>query len=101
MDKGANTMAKLLWHQLSAVAVFLFGLNLGGWVTGTYEGHAGALAALDAANGELPIGEGSQALIGWNERRWKYDWDLRSMVILISAGLLIAVLPLWIKTSFD
>ena len=54
MDKGANMMAKVLCTAF-AVSVFLFGLNLGGWVTGTYEGHAGALAALDAANGELPI----------------------------------------------
>jgi|TARA_B100001741_G_C16359703_1_gene508016 hypothetical protein len=97
MDKGANTMAKLLCTAF-AVAVFLFGLNLGGWVTGTYEGHAGALAALDAANGELPIGEGSQAFIDGMKEGGNMIGTLGAWLFYVS-GLLIAVLPLWIKTN--
>ena len=43
--------------------VFLFGFNLGGLISGTYEGHAAALASLDVANGDIDIGAGSQAFI--------------------------------------
>ena len=62
LDKGANTVGKVLCTAF-AIGVFLLGFNLGGWINGTYEGHAGALAALDAANGSIDLGAGSQQFI--------------------------------------
>ena len=98
MDKGANMMAKVLCTAF-AVSVFLFGLNLGGWVTGTYEGHAEALAALDAANGDdVAIGAGSQAFIDNMKEGGNMMGTVGAWLFCVS-GLLIAVLPLWIKTS--
>ena len=97
IEKNANVLARVICTAF-AVSVFLFGLNLGGWVTGTYEGHAGALAALDAANGELPIGEGSQAFIDGMKEGGNMIGTLGAWLFYVS-GLLIAVLPLWIKTN--
>tara|TARA_B100001250_G_C19672384_1_gene732069 strand:- start:373 stop:807 length:435 start_codon:yes stop_codon:yes gene_type:complete len=96
VDKGANMMAKILC-TVFAVSVFLFGLNLGGWVMGTYEGHAGALAALDAANGDVAIGAGSQAFIE-GIKEGNMMGTVGAWMFYVS-GLLIAVLPLWIKTT--
>ena len=62
IEKGVNTMGKIICTAF-AVSVFLLGLNLGGWVNGTYEGHAAALAALDVANGSVDIGNGSKNFI--------------------------------------
>ena len=97
MDKGANTVAKLIGTAF-AISVFMLGMNLGGWVEGTYEGNASALAALDAANGALDIGPGSQAFIdnmsmGGNKLGSIGEWTF------YISGLLIAVLPLWLNTN--
>ena len=54
LDKGANTVGKVLCTAF-AIGVFLLGFNLGGWINRTYEGHAAALAALDAANGSIDL----------------------------------------------
>ena len=62
LEKGANTLGKLLCTAF-AIGVFLLGFNLGGWISATYEGHAGALAALDVANGAIDIGAGSKQYI--------------------------------------
>jgi len=98
VDKGANMIGKLLCTAF-AVSVFLLGLNLGGWVEGTYEGHAGALAALDAANGAgVSIGEGSQAFIDGMKEDGNMIGTVGAWLFYVS-GLLIAVLPLWIKTT--
>ena len=97
MDKGANMMAKVLCTAF-AVSVFLFGLNLGGWVTGTYEGHAQALEALNEANGNVDIGAGSQAFIDNMKEGGNMMGTVGAWLFYVS-GLLIAVLPLWIKTS--
>tara|TARA_B100000902_G_scaffold394383_1_gene450595 strand:- start:580 stop:1017 length:438 start_codon:yes stop_codon:yes gene_type:complete len=97
VDKGVNMIGKLLCTAF-AVSVFLLGLNLGGWITGTYEGHAGALAALDAANGAVSIGEGSQAFIDGMKEGGNMIGSVGAWLFYVS-GLLIAVLPLWIKTT--
>ena len=55
VDKGANTLAKLIGTAF-AVSVFLIGLNLAGLINGTFEGHAMALNALDVANGDIDLG---------------------------------------------
>ena len=96
IDKGANTVAKLIGTAF-AVSVFLLGLNLSGWINGTYEGHAGALAALDMANGDLDIGAGSLQFIE-NTKSGNMLSSLGGWMFYLS-GLLIAVLPLWISND--
>ena len=62
VDKGANTVAKLIGTAF-AVSVFMLALNLGNLIGGTYDGHAMALSALDVANGDIDLGAGSQGFI--------------------------------------
>ena len=81
-----------------AVSVFLLGLNLGGWVNGTYEGHAAALAALDVANGSVDIGNGSKNFIANLAAGGNMIGSVGAWMFYVS-GLLIAVLPLWMKTN--
>ena len=96
IDKGANTVAKLIGTAF-AVSVFLIGLNLSGLISGTYEGHALALTALDAANGDIDLGAGSQAWLNAQS-----EGNMIASVggwMFFTAGLLIAVLPLWVNTK--
>jgi hypothetical protein len=96
VDKGANTVAKLIGTAF-AISVFLIGLNLAGLINGTYEGHAMALNALDVANGDIDLGAGSQ---GWlaSQAEGNMMSTLGGWIFYIS-GLLIAVLPLWLNPS--
>ena len=97
IDKGANTMAKIIATAFAA-SVFLIGLNLGGWITGTYEGHAAALAALDVANGVIDIGPGSKAFIANMAEGGNIIGTVGAWMFYVS-GLLIAVLPLWFNPN--
>ena len=97
IEKGANTLAKVIATAF-AVSVFLLGLNLGGWVTGTYEGHAEALAVLDAANGALEIGPGSKAFIENMANGGNMIGTVGAWMFYVT-GLLIAVLPLWFNPN--
>ena len=97
IDKGANTMAKIIATAFAA-SVFLIGLNLGGWITGTYEGHAAALAALDVANGAIDIGLGSKAFIANMAEGGNMIGTVGAWMFYVS-GLLIAVLPLWFNPN--
>lgn len=97
IDKGANTMAKIIATAFAA-SVFLIGLNLGGWITGTYEGHAAALAALDVANGAIDIGPGSKAFIANMAEGGNIIGTVGAWMFYVS-GLLIAVLPLWFNPN--
>ena len=97
MEKGANTLAKIIGTAF-AVSVFLLGLNLGGWVSGTYEGHSAALAALDAANGSLDIGAGSKQFIENMANGGNMMGTIGAWMFYVS-GLLIAVLPLWFNPN--
>ena len=97
IDKGANTMAQIIATAFAA-SVFLIGLNLGGWITGTYEGHAVALAALDVANGVIDIGPGSKAFIANMAEGGNMIGTVGAWMFYVS-GLLIAVLPLWFNPN--
>ena len=97
IEKGANTLAKVIATAF-AVSVFLLGLNLGGWITGTYEGHAEALAALDVANGALEIGPGSKAFIENMANGGNMIGTVGAWMFYVT-GLLIAVLPLWFNPN--
>ena len=95
LEKGANTLGKLLCTAF-AIGVFLLGFNLGGWISATYEGHAGALAALDVANGTIDIGAGSKQYIENLASGGTMIGSIGAWLFYV-AGLLIAVLPLWIS----
>jgi len=96
VDKGANTLAKLIGTAF-AVSVFLIGLNLAGLINGTFEGHAMALNALDVANGDIDLGAGSQAWLA-AQAEGNMIASLGGWMFYIS-GLLIAVLPLWFNPN--
>jgi len=72
----------------------MLGFNLGGWVSGTYDGHAGALAALDAANGAIDLGAGSNQYIENLASGGTMIGSIGAW-LFYGAGFLIAVLPLW------
>lgn len=97
IEKGVNTIGKIICTAF-AVSVFLLGLNLGGWINGTYEGHAAALAALDAANGSIDIGNGSKNFIANMAAGGNMIGTIGAWMFYIS-GLLIAVLPLWMNPN--
>jgi len=93
LEKGANTLGKILCTAF-ALGVFMLGFNLGGWVSGTYDGHAGALAALDAANGAIDLGAGSSQYIENLASGGTMIGSIGAW-LFYGAGFLIAVLPLW------
>ena len=89
-------LASILGLTSFAIGVFLLGFNFGGWINGSYEGHAGALAALDAANGSIDLGAGSQQFIE-NMKSGGNTIGAIAAWLFYGAGFLIAVLPLWIS----
>ena len=96
VDKGANTIAKIIGTAF-AVSVFLLALNLGNLISGTYDGHAMALSALDVANGDIDLGAGSKGFMA-SHAEGNMLAAIGSRIFFIS-GLLIAVLPLWINSK--
>ena len=97
IDKGANLIGKVLCTAF-AVGVFLMAFNLGGWISGTMEGHSAALAALDVGNGDIDIGAGSKGFIDFVESGGNIVGIVGAWLFFVS-GLLIAVLPLWINPN--
>ena len=76
----------------------MMGLVVFGNIGGTFEGHAGALAALDVGNGDIDLGAGSQAFIEFMNSGGNLVGRIGGMLVLV-AGLAIAVVPLWVKSS--
>ena len=56
------------------------------------------MAGLDAGNGDIDLGAGSQAFIAYMESGGNMLGKVGGMMMLV-AGLGIAVLPLWINTN--
>ena len=81
-----------------AVGVFLSGLVVYGNIGGLYEGHALALSTLDAANGDVDLGPGSQAFVAAMAEGGNMIGKVGGMLMLVAA-LGIAVIPLWVNTS--
>ena len=97
LEKNVNLLGKVFVTAF-AVGVFMMGLVVYGNIGGTFEGHAAALAGLDAGNGDIDLGAGSQAFIAYMESGGNMLGKVGGMMMLV-AGLGIAVLPLWINTN--
>ena len=97
LEKNVNLVGKIFVTAF-AVGVFMMGLVVFGNIGGTFEGHAGALAALDAGNGDIDLGAGSQEFIEFMNSGGNLVGRIGGMLVLV-AGLAIAVVPLWVKSS--
>ena len=97
LEKNVNLVGKIFVTAF-AVGVFMMGLVVFGNIGGTFEGHAGALAALDVGNGDIDIGAGSQAFIEFMNSGGNLVGRIGGMLVLVG-GLAIAVVPLWVKSS--
>ena len=97
LEKNVNLLGKIFVTAF-AVGVFMMGLVVYGNIGGTFEGHAAALSALDVGNGDIDLGAGSQAFVGFMESGGNMLGKVGGMMMLV-AGLGIAVLPLWINTN--
>ena len=96
VDKDVNTLARVI-VSVFALGVFAMWLNLGNVVGNTFVGHAEALSALDAANGDIDIGSGSQAFI--QSVSEGNSVGMFGFWAISLGGLLIAILPLWVNSS--
>ena len=97
LEKNVNLVGKIFVTAF-AVGVFMMGLVVFGNIGGTFEGHAGALAALDVGNGDIDLGAGSQAFIEFMNSGGNLVGRIGGMLVLVG-GLAIAVVPLWVKSS--
>ena len=97
LEKNVNLVGKIFVTAF-AVGVFMMGLVVFGNIGGTFEGHAGALTALDVGNGDIDIGAGSQAFIEFMNSGGNLVGRIGGMLVLVG-GLAIAVVPLWVKSS--
>ena len=97
LEKNVNLVGKLFVTAF-AVGVFMMGLVVFGNISGTFEGHAGALAELDVGNGDIDLGAGSQAFIEFMNSGGNLVGRIGGMLVLVG-GLAIAVVPLWVKSS--
>ena len=97
LEKNVNLVGKIFLTAF-AVGVFMMGLVVFGNIGGTFEGHAGALAALDVGNGDIDLGAGSQAFIEFMNSGGSLVGRIGGMLVLV-AGIAIAVVPLWVKSS--
>ena len=97
LEKNVNMLGKVFVTAF-AVGVFLSGLVVYGNIGGLYEGHALALSTLDAANGDVDLGPGSQAFVAAMAEGGNMIGKVGGMLMLVAA-LGIAVIPLWVNTS--
>ena len=97
LEKNVNMLGKVFVTAF-AVGVFLSGLVVYGNIGGLYEGHALALSTLDAANGDVDLGPGSQAFVAAMAEGGNMIGKVGGMLMLVAA-LGIAVIPLWVNTN--
>ena len=96
MDKGTNLLGKVIVTSF-AVSVFMFSMIVFTNIGNLFEGQAAALAALDAANGDVDLSPAAQAYLANQDEGSGFG---RAMALMMSiSALAIAVLPLWINTN--
>ena len=86
LEKNVNMLGKVFVTAF-AVGVFLSGLVVYGNIGG-----------LDAANGDIDLGPGSQAFVAAMAEGGNMIGKVGGMLMLVAA-LGIAVIPLWVNTS--
>ena len=96
MDKGTNLLGKVIVTTF-AVSVFMLSMIVFTNIGNLFEGQAAALAALDAANGDVDLSPAAQAYLA-NQDAGNGFGIAMAWMISISA-LAIAVLPMWFNTN--
>ena len=80
-----------------AVSIFMMSVIVFTNIGNLFEGQAAALAALDAANGDVDLSPAAQAYLANQDEGSGFG---RAMALMMSiSALAIAVLPLWINTN--
>ena len=96
MDKGTNLLGKVIVTSF-AVSVFMFSMIVFTNIGNLFEGQAAALAALDAANGDVDLSPAAQAYLA-NQDEGSGVGIAMAWMMSVSA-LAIAVLPMWFNTN--
>ena len=96
MDKGTNLLGKVIVTTF-AVSVFMFSMIVFTNIGNLFEGQAAALAAIDAANGDVDLSPAAQAYLA-NQDAGNGFGIAMALMMSVSA-LAIAVLPMWFNTN--
>ena len=96
MDKGTKLLGKVIVTTF-AVSVFMFSMIVFTNIGNLFEGQAAALAALDAANGDVDLSPAAQAYLA-NQDAGNGFGIAMALMMSVSA-LAIAVLPMWFNTN--
>ena len=95
MDKGANAVGKVI-VSLFALSVFAAGWNMFTFIGHQFVGHAAAFQGLKNSGVEIsPLAQGFIDTYGTEALTMP---NMVAAAFLIT-GLLIAVLPMWVKTT--
>ena len=96
MEKNVNLLGKVIVTAF-AVSVFMMSTVVFTNIGNLFEGQAAALAALDAANGDIDLSPAAQAYLASQGEGSGFG---RAMALMMSiSALAIAVLPMWINTN--
>ena len=96
MDKGTNLLGKVIVTTF-AVSVFMFSMIVFTNIGNLFEGQAAALAALDAANGDVDLSPAAQAYLANQDAGNGFGIAMAWMMSV--SALAIAVLPMWFNTN--
>ena len=96
MDKGTNLLGKVIVTSF-AVSVFMFSMIVFTNIGNLFEGQAAALAALDAANGDVDLSPAAQAYLANQDEVNGFGIAMAWMMSV--SALAIAVLPMWFNTN--
>ena len=96
LEKNVNLFGKIIITAF-AVSIFMMSVIVFTNIGNLFEGQAAALAALDAANGDVDLSPAAQAYLASQDEGSGFG---RAMALMMSiSALAIAVLPLWINTN--
>ena len=96
LEKNVNLFGKIIITAF-AVSIFMMSVIVFTNIGNLFEGQAAALAALDAANGDVDLSPAAQAYLASQDEGSGFG---RAVALMMSiSALAIAVLPLWINTN--
>tara|TARA_X000001036_G_scaffold142103_1_gene134969 strand:+ start:787 stop:1221 length:435 start_codon:yes stop_codon:yes gene_type:complete len=96
MEKNVNLLGKVIVTAF-AVSVFMMSTVVFTNIGNLFEGQAAALAALDAANGDIDLSPAAQAYLASQGEGNGFGMAMALMMSI--SALAIAVLPMWINTN--